>query len=155
MNMKRLYIILILSFGALSLVRGQDQAIYTQYNIYPILINPALTGFNQQHEILFNFRNSAASFPGTPKSYTLSYNGSIVDRIGLGAMIFSENVGVYNRFRGNLSYAYAIDSDDLHLSFGLSTEIQRFKLDNEAITSPFYDPNDELALEALDGVQFF
>jgi type IX secretion system PorP/SprF family membrane protein len=154
--MMRIYFITILFFFGLA-TQGisQDRATYSQYHLYPILINPGITGFHGGHQILFNYRNSWASFPGSPKAFTVSYDGIVTDRIGIGGQIFTEKVGSLDRLRAQMSYAYNFDADLFKIGMGLTTEYLQSKLDNSAIIDPFYDPGDVFAEEAVSGISFF
>ncbi|MFN8331006.1 MAG: PorP/SprF family type IX secretion system membrane protein [Saprospiraceae bacterium] len=130
---------LLISFG--SVLQAQDYAtslktpaVYTQYHINPILINPAYTGFEGQSQILFNFRNHWAGFDGSPKGLTLGINGSPVNNMGLGSIIYSEKFGVANRFSGQLNYAYNFKTGpDTKMSLSLSGSYIRYSLDNSAL----------------------
>ncbi len=134
---------------------SQDRSRYSQYHLYPVLINPAYTGFNNNHNLLFNYRNSAASFPGSPKDITFSYDGLVFDRLGLGAMIVSQKIGSLQNYRAQLSYAYQFDADDFKVSVGLTTEFLQSRLINKTVLDEFYEDGDDLIAEAVDGLQFF
>ena len=128
---------------------------FTQYYLSPQLMNPASTGFHGQYKLGMNYRSYWSDFPGAPKSFAAHYNGPATDRVGIGAMLFTESFGVENRFRGQLSYAYRFGSDDYKMSLGLSTDYSQFRLDNTAITNELYDANDPLVMDALDGRRYF
>ena len=128
------------------------------YTFNPVLINPAATGFDPEHyELFINLRSSWASFPDAPKTYALSYNGPIGNRLGLGAMVYSENVASLVRYRAQLSYAFRFQIKDVDMSFGLSTEWHRIQLSNSISTSDFYeDYIGDMAIEdAMNGVSDF
>ncbi|HMW37961.1 MAG TPA: PorP/SprF family type IX secretion system membrane protein [Saprospiraceae bacterium] len=131
-------------------------AVYTQYHINPILINPAYTGFEGQSQILFNFRNHWAGFDGSPKGLTLGINGSPVNNMGLGGIIYSEKFGVANRFSGQLNYAYNFKTGpDTKMSLGLSGSYIRYSLDNSAFTDPNHNQGDPVINKAIDGENYF
>ena len=74
--MKNTFLFLSVALVAgLGKIKAQEQATYSQYQIFPVLINPALTGFQEKHEVLMNVRSQWSGFPGAPKGYTLMYNG--------------------------------------------------------------------------------
>ncbi len=135
---------------------GQERGLYTQYYLNPAVINPAYSGFNDDFSILnFNYRNRWATFPGSPQSYTFNYHSPVGERLGLGALIFSENIASISRFRAQLAYAYKFQVQDYKVAIGLSTEYQRFSIDNSTVTNPFFEVDDNLLLDAIDGVGFF
>lgn len=128
---------------------------FAQYYVNPHIMNPAYTGFNGKYQLGLNYRSHWSDFPGSPKSFAAHYNGPATERVGIGALLFTETYGVENRFRGQLSYAYRFGSEDYKMSLGLSTDFSQFRLDNSAITNETYDENDPLVLSALDGRQYF
>lgn len=159
--MKKILIIPFLCLMAWA-AKGQDYGTsiklplaFTQYYLNPQMMNPAYTGFHDKYRLALNYRSYWSDFPGSPKSFAASYNGPATDRVGIGGIISTESFGAENRFRGQLSYAYKFGSDDYKMSLGLSTDYSQFRLDNSAITSELYDPNDPLVNAALDGRRYF
>ena len=129
--------------------------IHTHHIVNPILLNPGATGFHDDHELLFAYRNKWSSFPGSPKGITFSYNGPVGNNIGLGAMLQNDNYGGLETTRGHLSFAYALVSENSKIGFGLTTEYIQYRLDRGEISNELNDPGDPLVLERLDGAQFF
>ncbi len=154
-GMRKALLIALVTLAGLQWVAGQDQGIYTQYMINPVLINPGATGLNDQHELFFNYRNQWSGTEGAPRNYTVSYNGRIYDNVGLGLMANAETFGALNRYRALLSYAYQIESDDFNLGIGLSTEYHQFSLTGGTLLNPLVQFDDPFLTEAADGLQFF
>ena len=128
------------------------------YTLNPVLINPAASGFDQEHHNVFiNIRSAYTNFPETPKTYALSYNGPIGKRLGLGAMLYTENVAAMTRYRAQLSYAFRYDIKEVKMSVGLSTEWHRITLNNNLSSSPFLAEylEDSVIEEAMDGITDF
>ena len=125
------------------------------YYLDPILINPAYTGFRGDHSLLFNYRDQWADFNDAPRSFTFSYNGALGKSVGLGAMIFSDQFGVENRLRGQLSYAYRFETETGKYGLGLSTEYMRYFLDNSALTDPGTTIPDDRISQGIDGFEYF
>ncbi len=131
---------------------AQEEAVFMHYTFNPVLINPAATGFDRQHhDVFINIRSSWTNFPETPKTYALSYNGPIGKRLGLGGMLYTENVAGLTRFRGQLSYAFQYQIKDFDMAFGLSTEWHKTSIDNSVVNSVLYDIDDEVVMEAING----
>ncbi len=152
--MKKIIILLITVayFGSTSY--AQEEAVFMHYTFNPVLINPAATGFNpDHHDIFINVRSSWTGFPDAPKTYALSYNGPIGNRLGLGALIYSENVAALTRFRAQLSYAFRFQIKDVNMAFGLSTEWHKMSLSNSISNSDFYEDyiGDMSIEEAMSG----
>jgi type IX secretion system PorP/SprF family membrane protein len=153
--MKKLIILIIIVYSSLSVI-AQDESVFTQYIINKTLVNPAFSGALNQHQVFLNVRNQWAGFPGAPKTYSLSYNGPIADKIGLGAMIFSENIAGYSKLRAQLSYAYHYKTRNLKMGLGFSTEVHRTKLSTDYLLTPLtITSSDPLLKDAADGKTYF
>jgi len=72
----------------------------------PVIVNPGATGYDNDHHVLLNYRNKWASFPNSPKSIILSYDGPVADRLGFGALLTTDSNGSLetSKFQGSLSY---------------------------------------------------
>ena len=105
--MKKIIILLITVAYFCNTSNAQEEAVFMHYQFNPVLINPAATGFDpEHHDIFINIHSAWAGFPDSPKSYALSWNGPIGNRLGLGAMVYSENVASLAKYRAQLSYAF-------------------------------------------------
>lgn len=128
------------------------------YTFNPVLINPAATGFDpEHHDVFINIRSAWTGFPDSPKTYALSYNGPIGNRLGLGALVYAENVASLSRLRAQLSYAFRFQIEDISMAFGLSTEWHRTALSSSVTNSAFYaDYIGDMPIEdAMDGMNEF
>jgi len=152
--MKKLLYIASLFFVA-GQVTAQNEAILTQYTVQPFLLNPALSGFDDLHQIRLNYRSSWTGFPDAPNTYALNYNGPISKNFGLGGQILGENVASTFRYNVKVSYAFHTDVNDFRLAGGFSTSFSNFRLRNRVIGGYEFDPNDPDAQEALDGKNSF
>ncbi len=154
--MKKL-IILLLSVAYFSTTSiAQEEAVFMHYTFNPVLINPAATGFDADHHNVFiNIRSSWTNFPETPKTYAISYNGPVGNRLGIGAMLYTENVAAMTRYRGQLSYAFNYQVKDVAMAFGLSTEWHRTAVNQDFANSPLYEAGDTRIEEAMDGDNSF
>ncbi|MBP7822003.1 MAG: PorP/SprF family type IX secretion system membrane protein [Saprospiraceae bacterium] len=152
--MKKLIIYLLL-FVSFQHLYAQDEAIFSHYLVNPQLINPAFTGFNGKQNINMNIRSGYISFPGTPKTYSLSWNGPVTEHIGLGALILTENISSFKRFKGQLSYAYRYQLENMKFSIGLSTEFHQMRVSNGIFNNVEVDPNDNSLIDITNGVKYF
>lgn len=126
------------------------------YTFNPVLINPAATGFDPNHHNVFvNIRSSWTNFPETPKTYAISYNGPVGNRLGIGAMLYTENVAAMTRYRGQLSYAFNYQVKEVSMALGLSTEWHRISVNKDFASSPLYEAGDTRIEEAMDGDNAF
>ncbi len=134
---------------------AQEEAVYTQYNINPAWVNPAYSGFNEDHNIFLNYRNNWADFEGSPRNFSANYNGAVTDRIGLGVIVGNESIGELKDFRAGLAYSYRFGDKSWKMSLGLNTEYESYSLSGSVLSNPNVDPTDPILTEALDGIQFF
>jgi type IX secretion system PorP/SprF family membrane protein len=128
---------------------------YTHNYLYPVLVNPGATGSTGNHQVVFNYRNTWAGFEKSPKTFTFSYDGNVGNRLGFGALLFSDSYGDLGTTKGQLSFSYTIDSPTNKVGFGLSTEYIRHSLSGSAVTSPLINIDDPVLLQRLDGNSFF
>ena len=99
--MKKL-ILIISTFCFLATINAQEEAIFNHYHANPLLINPATAGYDRDHHKIFmNVRNQWAGFTGAPETYSLSYNGPIGSRLGIGALLFTENIASFHGIASN------------------------------------------------------
>ena len=149
-------IILVLGTDLSSQVRlRSERGIFTQGHEHVILINPAYTGFSDKHSVLFNYRNTWASFPGSPSTYTFSYDGNIGNRIGIGGQLLSDRFASFETLKGLVSVSYGIKSETNNVRAGLSLEYVQHQISSESAASPLIDQNDPEILNRLDGSEFF
>jgi len=133
---------------------AQEAGYFNHHYFLPVLINPGATGFQGDHEILAGYKNNYADFDDAPRSYTLLYDGSFANNIGLGLQLTSDKVGVSHLFEGQLNYAYRFAINDVVLSVGLSTAIQTSKI-SDVQSGAEVDPDDILLQEAINGYTLF
>ncbi|MBY5957952.1 PorP/SprF family type IX secretion system membrane protein [Membranicola marinus] len=143
--------VLILTIGKLT---AQEAGSHQHYKINYHLINPGATGMDGQ-TIMLNYISRWNAFPGNPQTFTAGYNGLVSDKIGLGAMVISDNLGSLNKTSGVLSYAYQFDVEETRLSIGLSTGYERNKLQASALVDQGLDPNDPVIDQAARGYDVF
>ncbi len=135
--------------------QAQEQAIYAHYQLFPILVNPGYTGFENKHQFVLNGRQNWAGFPGAPKTYTLVYNGPLSERLGIGAGIFSEKIGSISTTRMQLSYAFRFKVQRANLGIGLSTEFINRDVTGELLTNPLVENGDAVLEGATTGQKIF
>jgi type IX secretion system PorP/SprF family membrane protein len=138
--------------------KAQDEAIFGHYLVNPMLINPAYAGFNDNVQIFGHLRSQWAGFQGAPKTYAMTMDLPMTEKVGLGGMILSEKFGPTDRFRGQVNYAYRYSNKGYKWSIGFSTEFDHNKIDpflNDPVGNSLVDKNDQLVMERIKGVTFF
>lgn len=131
---------------------AQDEAIFSHYNITPVLINPSVAGFDDTHQLQLNARAQWSGFADAPQTYAAQYNGPLGDNFGIGVGILSETAAQLQRLRAHLNYAFRFDiSEKVKLSAGFSTEYQQVQLDNGVMSSNFIDLGDDVINDFMEG----
>jgi type IX secretion system PorP/SprF family membrane protein len=132
--------------------QAQDEAIFSHYNLTPILLNPAAAGFDDSHQLQFNARAQWTGFDDAPTTLAARYNGPIGRTFGLGIGVVSEQAAQINRLKLQLDYAFRFSiEEDWKLSFGFFTQFNRMQVDNDITAGAFYDPSDNLLEDLLNG----
>lgn len=153
--MKRLILFSIFTAFIISTAKSQQEAVSRHYLLNPILINPGYTGFQDHHNLLFNYSNQLSSWPGAPKTVTANYNAPVNEHIGLGATLSSDNAASWVRNRTTLSYAYKFIVQDFSLSLGLATTFEQNRLKGAALLDPIVDTGDPYVIDATNGTKVF
>lgn len=155
--MKRLILFTIFSIICISQVWSQQEVFSRHYLLNPILINPGYTGFQDHHNLLFNYNNQLAGWTdnGSPKTVTASYNAPVNEHIGLGALLSSDNAASLVTNRTTLSYAYKFIVNEFNLSLGLATTFEQRRLKGSALLDPEIDRDDPFLVDATNGTKVF
>lgn len=154
--MKKLFLLLIASLSILQAALSQEQsAVFSHYPVAPILVNPAVAGFSENHQILMNIRSQWSGFPESPKTYQLSYNGPIGKTLGVGLGLLSETQGPQTLLRFQLNYGFRYKFQDVKLGMGFSTEFYTVKLASSVLDNKLQDLDDPILNDAVDGNRLF
>lgn len=153
--MKKLILLAILVWAGMTSLRAQDQAIFSHYNINPILINPAAAGFGGQHQALFNARLQWVGFEDAPQTFMAQYNGPLGRAFGIGVGVLTERAAQLQRLRAQLNYAFRFQiQDDWDLAAGFATELHQIRLNGSTVGGAFFDLGDRIINANMDGVRF-
>ena len=154
--MKKLFLlsIIMLVFSRMAISQEQS-AVFSHYYISPILLTPAVAGFNENHQIQMDIRSQWTGFPGAPKSYYIGYNGPIGKTLGVGASLMSESLGNMNHLRFQLNYAFRYAFKNVKFAAGFNTEFHTLKLANSVLEADNIDAGDEIINGAVEGNRVF
>jgi len=153
--MKKLLFIAALLF-TVHFASAQDEIIFSHYQFNPSLINPAASGFNEVHQVNFNYRDSWTGFQGNPRNLGFQYNGPIGNVFGFGAGVRTESAASTNNYRVNLNFAFKYQLEKLKIAGGFSTEFKQVRLDNNVMANPsLFDQGDFVIEDYMDGQMFF
>ncbi|CAN5463592.1 type IX secretion system membrane protein PorP/SprF [soil metagenome] len=138
--MKLLITILFILLSAASVAAQQDP-LYSQYLLNPLVINPAYAGLNNNMHAMVGYRTQWTGFEGHPETLTASIHSSIVNnKAGAGLMIVQDKLGNATTTEFNASFAYKLNLGQTTFSFGMQAGLQNFKSDNSGIN--LYNPSD-------------
>ena len=147
MNFKKSYLVLILFIAQLS--HSQEGIpIYSDYlsdNYF--LLHPSMAGIANCTKARLTGRQQWFGQSDAPSLQTLSINGKVGDKDGLGIIIFNDKNGFHSQKGAKFGYAHHLlfsrDEIDLNqLSFGVNVGFSQSQLDETSflLNNPSYDP---------------
>lgn len=112
-------------------VKAQHNIVYSQYIFNGLLINPAYAGSHVQLSATLSYRNQWINFDGAPKTSAFGIHSSFnKEKVGLGLLVTSDNIGSYTNTGAFASYAYRIKMlNGGVLSMGVQGGFNNFKAD--------------------------
>jgi type IX secretion system PorP/SprF family membrane protein len=102
-------------------VMAQQDPLYSQYIINPLLINPAYSGITTDLNASVMYRKQWAGFEGSPVTMNANAHISLSNnRMGAGLIILQDQIGVDKTTEVTATYGYHLPiNNDITLSFGL------------------------------------
>lgn len=125
-----------------SVCQGQQDPLYAQYLLNPVILNPAYAGFTYSLSMNAGYRKQWAGFDGSPATFYASAHSSFVNnRVGLGLIVQQDRIGSQktNSIQGLYSYHLQL-SGDRRISFGLQGGILAYTQDYSELTIDRNDP---------------
>lgn len=125
-------------FGLVFSVKTEAQEIIPVYSDYLtdnlFLLHPSLAGATERSQIRLTARQQWFDVTDAPGLQTLTINGRIREKEGIGAIIFNDQNGNFSRTGAYAAFAYHLrlpsEERELHqLSFGLSAGVIQHSLD--------------------------
>ena len=139
---KRLFILLFL-IGLVISSFGQQDKMFTQYQNYPLSINPAYAGSRGSTQILGIARKQWVGLDGAPKSAVLSINSPIsFFNMGVGLTLETDVIGPEKSTDVGVDLSYKIKlAKTVFMNFGLKAGLTHQKVDltNSRVVDQ-YDP---------------
>ena len=146
MNFKKLYLLALLFIAQISFSQ-EGVAVYSDYlsdNYY--LIHPSMAGASSCTKIRLTARKQWFGQEDAPQLQTLSINGRLDEKSGVGMILFNDKNGYHSQKGVKFTYAHHLmfsrDESDLNqLSFGISGVLIQSQLDETQFrNSGNYDP---------------
>ena len=107
---------------------AQQDPLYSQYMINPLLINPAYAGMNNNLNAMVGFRTQWTGFDGQPKTLNASSHSSFLNnKAGAGILVVQDRLGISTTTEINTSFAYKLILSETTFSFGMQVGVQNFK----------------------------
>jgi type IX secretion system PorP/SprF family membrane protein len=154
-SMKKVLLTAFLAFLG-TMVFAQQEAIYNQYNVAPILVNPAAAGFDEVHTIQLNARGQWLGFPDAPKNFGVQYHGPLGKTFGFGMAVMGESAAQISSVRARLNAGFRFKlQENVKLSIGFSTDITQFSVNNGVLNGAYYEQGDDIIENAVNGQQLF
>lgn len=154
--MKKFFILLILAVSVLATQAQEQAAVFDHYVVTPIVMTPAVAGFDGKHHIQMNLKAAWVGFPNSAKTYGIQYHGPIGKILGLGVGVLSENIGNTTLTRFQLNYAANFEINKIvKLGVGFSTDFSKKTLARSVLESELYDEGDIIVEDAVDGENIF
>jgi len=124
-----------------NLVKGQQDAQFSQYMFNGIYINPAYAGYKEQLNVHAFYRNQWTGITGGPKTMSLAVDAIANDgNVGLALQISSDRLGAQRNESvfGNYAYRIRMNSDgSARLALGLGVGAVQLGIDGSRL-----NPND-------------
>lgn len=132
-------VLLVISVQAMA----QQDPIYSQYMLNPLVINPAYAGLANNLNLNGSYRIQWAGFEGQPNTFNLNGSTSLVDnKVGVGFTFSHDQIGNTKNTEMNASFAYKLDlGHDRTLSFGMQAGLLNYRIDNSDLN--IFDEDDE------------
>jgi type IX secretion system PorP/SprF family membrane protein len=128
--MKKNILLLLLLISGVKIYAQQDP-LYSQYMMNPLLINPAYSGITTDLNASVMYRKQWAGFEGSP--VTMNANAHIAlanNRMGAGIIILQDQIGTDKTIEVTATYGYHIKlNNDLTLSLGLQGGVINYQSD--------------------------
>ena len=123
--------ILILIISTAFVTNAQQLPQFTQYMINDYVFNPAIAGIESNYQMKTNIRNQWVGVVDAPRTTVLSIYGKYREsNVGLGGVVFSDQVGPTSRTGLSLSYAYHFSlTDKMKMSLALAGGFTQMKID--------------------------
>jgi type IX secretion system PorP/SprF family membrane protein len=120
---------------------AQQDPLYSQYMLNPLLINPAYAGLNNKFNGMVGYRTQWTGLEGQPQTVNASVHTSLVNnKIGAGIVFLNDRIGSISNTETNVSVSYKIQSDKHTFSFGMQAGIQSYRTDYSVLR--ILDPDD-------------
>ena len=125
--MKKYILLFAVMCFTLARLYGQQDPIYAQYLINPLIINPAYAGSNNMFNAGLQYRTQWAGIDANPTTVNFSSHISVYqNKVGVGLMVIEDKLGDQKNTEFNTLYSYKLTLKNSTLSFGMQTGFIRY-----------------------------
>ena len=104
-----------------TLLKAQQEPMYSQYMFNMLQINPAYTGNRVVDNFTTVYRKQWINIPGSPSTATLSWDKRQAGtNVGYGLQVYNDKISIENTTGLQGFYSYRLPFENSFLSFGLS-----------------------------------
>jgi type IX secretion system PorP/SprF family membrane protein len=115
---------------------AQQNAYFNQYIFSELIINPAYAGTKEMINLNGIFSTQWTGFKGAPSTQTISVDGAVTEKIGLGLHFTNDMIGAQMQQSIFGSYSYKVKlSEKLRLSMGLAVGASYMTLDGSKLNA--------------------
>ncbi|MEN8124534.1 MAG: type IX secretion system membrane protein PorP/SprF [Bacteroidota bacterium] len=144
--MKKFIIILIFVFALTGNAQEFKMSPYTQYLVEnPFSISPAYAGIDENiHRLRLSGVFQWVGLKDAPNTQIVTYDTKILDRSGVGGILYLDKNGNTSQTGGQISFAHHLtinDENNQYISFGISYKFVQFKIDVSDFENADSDPN--------------
>ena len=133
-------------------VLAQQDPLYSQYMLNPLLINPGYTGLSNNFNAMVGYRTQWTGLGGQPQTMNASFHTSLLNnKIGLGILFLNDKIGNISNTETNAAFAYKIELNQTVLSFGMQAGIQSYRTDFSELQ--IFDPDDNAYISGERGTR--
>jgi type IX secretion system PorP/SprF family membrane protein len=128
--MKKILLFLLLVISGVSVFAQQDP-LYSQYMMNPLLINAAYSGMTTDLNASVMYRKQWAGFEGSPVTFNANAHIALAtNKMGAGLIIMQDQIGTDKTTEVTATYAYHLPlNETLKISFGLQGGVINYHSD--------------------------
>src|SRR5688572_10867626 len=124
-----------------SVAHAQQDPLYAQYLLNPMVINPAYAGLNNNMNFMAGYRTQWTGLEGNPQTLNASVHTSLVNNtVGAGILFSSDRIGNITNSETNVSVSYKLNFKESTFSFGMQAGLQKYRTDYGDLN--ILDPDD-------------
>src|SRR5687768_17592146 len=131
---------------------AQQDPLYSQYMLNPLLINPSYAGLNDNFNAMAGYRMQWTGLEGQPQTLNASAHTSLANnKVGLGILFVNDRIGNISNTETNASIAYKLKLKKSTFSFGMRAGMQSYRTDFSELN--IFNPDDNVFTGGEQGSQ--